>query len=124
MTAHIFHAKLDATHPGTLSRQVIGTLLRRDLGFSGLVFSDDMQMKAIVDFYGLEQAIELAVNAGVDILTFGNNARPHEPDIAERAVRALKSLVERGRIPMSRIDEAYARIHDLKTRYGVMSGRR
>jgi beta-N-acetylhexosaminidase len=103
---------------------VIGTLLRKDLGFNGLVFSDDMQMKAIVNFYGLEQAIELAVNAGVDILTFGNNARPYEPDIAERAFRTLKSLVERGRIPVARINEAYARIVDTKTRYRVLGGAR
>jgi beta-N-acetylhexosaminidase len=124
MTAHIFHGKLDAKHPGTLSQYVIGTLLRKDLGFNGLVFSDDMQMKAIVNFYGLEQAIELAVNAGVDVLTFGNNARPYEPDIAERAFRTVKSLVERGRIPIARIDEAYARILDTKTRYGVLAGAR
>lgn len=124
MTAHIFHAKLDADHPGTLSRHVIGKILRKDLGFGGLVYSDDMQMKAVADFYGLEQAIELAVNAGVDILTFGNNTHSYEPDIAERAFRTLKSLVEQGRIPMSRIDEANARILDVKTRYGVIDGTR
>ncbi len=120
MTAHIFNANLDSLHPGTLSRHVLTDILRGELGFRGVIYSDDMQMKAVADFYGLEQAIELAVNAGVDILTFGNNTPDYDPDIAEQAFLTLKKLVTEGRIPMERIDASYERIMALKRAYGLI----
>lgn len=124
MTAHIFNAKLDADHPGTLSKHVLTKMLRVDLGFNGVIYSDDMQMKAVADFYGLEQAIELGLNAGIDILTFGNNTHQYEPDIAERAFNIIKMLVETGRISEERIDESYNRIMAMKTQYGVIRATR
>lgn len=124
MTAHIFNANFDKNHPGTLSKHVLTGMLRGDLGFEGVIYSDDMQMKAVADFYGLEQAIELGINAGIDILTFGNNTHQYEPDIAERAFKTIKRLVETGRISESRIDESYQRIMKLKRSYGVIDATR
>jgi beta-N-acetylhexosaminidase len=120
MTAHIFNANFDKDHPGTLSKRVLTGMLREELGFDGVIYSDDMQMKAVADFYGLEQAIELGINAGIDILTFGNNTHQYEPDIAERAFKTIKMLVETGRISEARIDESYQRIMKLKRSYGVI----
>ncbi len=114
MTAHIFNSRLDAKYPATLSKTIVSGLLRGELKYDGVVVSDDMQMKAISAHYGLETAVEQAINAGVDMLVFGNNAETFEPDIAERAVAAIKSLVANGRISRQRIDESYARIMKLK----------
>lgn len=116
MTAHIYNSKLDPTWPATLSHRTIDGVLRRELGYQGVVISDDMMMKAIADHYGLEQAISKAVNAGVDILLFANNTFTFDPGMPEKAFAILKKLVERGEIPMERIEQAHQRILALKTR--------
>ena len=72
MTAHIFNSKLDANWPATLSSKVINGLLRSDMGFDGLVFSDDLQMEAIRNEYELKTTIRQALMAGVDVLVFAN----------------------------------------------------
>ena len=75
-----------------------------------------MMMKAIADHYGLETAIRQAVNAGVDLMIFGNNGYEFEPDIASRAHAALKALVLKGEVSRARIDQAWSRISGLKAR--------
>lgn len=118
MTAHIFNARLDSTWPATLSPAVIGGLLRDSLGFDGVVISDDMQMEAIRAEYGLETALRQAILAGVDILVFANNS-VYEPDIALRAHRIIRGLVDSGEISAERIRESYERIMKLKRSYGI-----
>jgi beta-N-acetylhexosaminidase len=122
MTAHIFNSRLDPKFPATLSRPVITGLLRQQMGFDGLVVSDDMQMKAISAHYGLETAIENALNAGVDLLIFGNNS-VFEPDIAEQAIQTIKNLLRQRKISRSRIEDANRRIFALKERLGRDSDR-
>jgi beta-N-acetylhexosaminidase len=113
MTAHIFNRHLDPQLPGTLSAAVINGLLRERLDFGGVVVSDDLQMKAISDHYGLETAVEKAVNAGVDLLVFGNNS-VYDPDIAERSIAVIKRLISNGKISPKRIQQSYERIIRLK----------
>jgi beta-N-acetylhexosaminidase len=115
MTAHVFNAKLDADDPATLSRPTITTILREELGYDGVVISDDMQMAAITDHYGFEAAVRKAIEAGVDILAFANNS-VYEEDVASRAVALVKRLVEEGSISEARIDASYRRIRRLKNR--------
>jgi len=115
MTAHIFNGKLDPVWPSTLSRKTLTDILRQQMGFDGVVISDDMQMKAISAHYGLETAIRQAILAGVDILIFANNS-VYEEDIAARATATVRSLVEKGDIPAERIDASYRRIMMLKER--------
>jgi len=115
MTAHIFNARLDPLWPATLSQRTISGTLRDDMGFDGVVVSDDMQMKAIRSFYGLERALTMAINAGCDILIFANNS-VFDEDIAERAAGVIKKLVVAGEIESARIDESYRRILRLKER--------
>jgi beta-N-acetylhexosaminidase len=95
---------------------VLDGILRKKLGFGGVIVSDDMQMKAIADRFGLEEAIRLAVEAGIDILLFGNNTS-YDPDIASKAASILRSLVKNKIIPEQRIDLSYRRIMELKERY-------
>ena len=115
MTAHVFNGKLDPVWPATLSRKTLTDLLRQEMGFTGVVISDDMQMRAIADRYGLETAIRQAILAGVDILLFANNS-VYEEDIAARVAAMIRTLVEKGEIPRERIDASYGRIMKLKER--------
>ncbi|MGE5139437.1 MAG: glycoside hydrolase family 3 protein [Rudaea sp.] len=117
MTAHIFNAKLDADYPATLSNAIITGILRNELQWDGVVISDDMQMGAITQHYGLDSAIEKAIEAGVDILAFGNNLPgSYDPNIAEKAIAIIKGLVNDGKISSSRIDQSLRRITALKAR--------
>ena len=115
MPGHLFNANLDPRHPASLSRDVITGLLRERLGFQGVVVSDDLQMGAVVQHYSLEETVLLAVNAGADILLFGNNLI-YDPDIAPHVVRILRQAVEDGRISQDRIRQSYDRILTLKQR--------
>lgn len=120
MSAHVFHSGLDADLPSTLSRAVITGLLRERLGFAGLVVSDDLEMKAISSRYGLEQSIPAAINAGVDILCFGNNLA-YDPDIAAKAVAIIERALGDGRVPKHRIEESCTRVLALKRRAGLIA---
>ena len=113
MTAHVFNARLDSTYPATLSRPVLNGLLRDSLNYSGIIFSDDMQMDAIRTQYGLETALENAINGGIDVLVFANNS-VFEKDIAARAISIIEELVESGRIRREQIDRSYHRIMRVK----------
>ena len=120
MTAHVFNQALDPNDPATLSRRTITGLLRGELGFGGVVFSDDIQMKAIANHYGLKTAVQKTIEAGVDIIVIGNNTGKFVPDIAERVAAIIKNLVLKGVIHPSRIDESYQRILRLKQRVGLI----
>lgn len=118
MTAHVLNKNLDEVLPATLSRPIQTGLLRSTIGFDGLLFSDDMQMEAIRSFYGLEFAIEKALNAGVDILVFGNNSI-YQPDIVPRAVDIILELIEDGSVTEQTINESYERVLKTKRRLGL-----
>lgn len=115
MTAHVFNRQLDAEYPATLSQQIITGLLRNQLGFDGVVISDDLQMRALADHYRFSERIRLALTAGVDILLFGNNLS-YDPDLVARAQAAIGQLVAQGEISEKRIDRSYQRIMQLKKR--------
>ncbi len=113
MTAHVFNARLDPEWPATLSSRVLNGLLRKGLGFDGVIISDDMQMKAITDKHDLETALKKTILAGTDIIIFGNNL-VYEEDVARKAGDIILDLVRRDKIPAARIKEAYQRIMSLK----------
>jgi beta-N-acetylhexosaminidase len=117
MTAHIINKRWDPSMlPSTLSGGSVTGLLRNLLRFQGVVFSDDMQMQAISDNYGLEKALTLAVNAGVDVIMFANTIPEKDRRVTATQVHAtLRKLVKKKKITRKRIDEAYARIAVLKT---------
>ena len=120
MSAHVFNAHLDPDLPATLSRAVITGLLRARLGYTGVITSDDMEMKAISSHYGLENSLPLAIEAGIDVLCFGNNLT-YDPDIAPRAAEILERAVTSGRIGLSRIDTSHRRLMALKSRAGLIA---
>ncbi|MBX2899374.1 MAG: glycoside hydrolase family 3 protein [Cyclobacteriaceae bacterium] len=119
MTSHIVNKNLDSKgYPATLSKEIIDGILRKQLQFNGVVFSDDMQMHAISKNFGLEESIKLAINAGVDILCFSNNIAGSDERTADKVHATIKNLVARGDIKPERIDESFQRIVQLKGRMG------
>ena len=112
MSAHIFNRKLDPASPATLSYRTLNGLLRKELGFNGVIISDDMQMGAIAKNYSLEESIEKAVGAGCDMLLFGNQLA--KPLKVSDVVRIMKKLYRQGRITDAEIDRAIRHINALK----------
>jgi beta-N-acetylhexosaminidase len=119
MSAHVINRRIDALHPATLSPAVQTVLLRRKLGFHGVIVSDDLEMKAISSHYGLEQSVLLAVEAGIDVLCFGNNLG-YDPDIAGKAAAIIERGVSTGRLTAARIAESCERVLALKRRAGIV----
>ena len=113
LTAHVFNSHLDPDHPATLSRATVDGILRAEMGFEGAVLSDDLQMGAIRDAYGFDEAVALAIEAGIDLLVVANQL-VYEPDVADRMVDLIVRLVTSGRISEDRIDESVARIGRLR----------
>lgn len=116
MTGHLFHKGLDPVYPATLSAAVITRLLRQKLQFTGLVISDDLQMKAITDQYGLEEAACLALAAGVDLLIIGNNL-DDDPGVLARIIPAILRAIKSGRLAEQRINEAWERVQRVKRQF-------
>lgn len=112
MTAHILNPNLDPDYPATLSVKTVEEILRKQIRFQKLIFTDDMEMKAIMDNYGAEEAAVLAVQAGCDVLVYrGDTGTP------EKQIEAIVKAVESNRIPLSRIEASIQRIQAAKKTY-------
>jgi beta-N-acetylhexosaminidase len=115
MSSHVVNKNLDADAlPGTLSKSVIDGILRKKFHFNGVVFSDDMQMKAIISNYGFEEAIKKAIDAGVDIVCVSNNVAVADRHSVSEVHAMIKKFVGSGEISKARINESYQRIMRLK----------
>ncbi|MDE5809875.1 MAG: beta-N-acetylhexosaminidase [Muribaculaceae bacterium] len=111
MTAHIFNRQLDPDMPATLSHRVLTDLLRNQLGFKGIILSDDMYMQGIIDNYRIEDAVVDAINAGADMLIMGNNITTgFEADRPARIAHIIVQAVKEGRIDPNRLVESNQRI--------------
>jgi beta-N-acetylhexosaminidase len=116
MTAHVFNRRLDRRHPATLSEPTITGLLRRNLGWRGVVVSDDLRMGAIDKHYGLPDAAVRAVRAGVDIVLVADDRLPGGPSAADAVIEGLHKALGRGRIRPQRVEEALTRIEAMRAR--------
>lgn len=112
MVGHIVNGHLDADHPASLSRPTVTGLLRADIGWTGPVISDDMQAPAITKAYGVDEAIALALEAGVDLLLFANQQVYDGASVAN-TIAIIERLVSSGRISEARLDESIRRIEGL-----------
>jgi len=119
MTAHIMNTEIDSVHPATLSPIFLNFLLRKGLGFKGLIVSDDMQMGAIVDNFGFDESLVQAINAGCDILILSNNIKIYDEQVSYKAVDAILKAVKNGQISEERINESYNRIQEFKNNHGI-----
>lgn len=116
MTAHIYNTAFDADLPATLSYKTVTTLLRKELGFRGVVFSDDLQMRAITQEYSLKRSLELLINAGVDVIVIGNNLGSYDPNTTQKVIASIHRLLQEGKITQQSIENSYNRIMQLKKR--------
>jgi beta-N-acetylhexosaminidase len=113
MTAHVINKKLDPQGiPATLSHKILTGILREKIGFNGVIISDDLQMQAISNSYSLEEALELAINAGTDMIIIANQLGSVS---AMEVVNTIESMLINKKIDVRRIEEAYQRIVRLKT---------
>ena len=120
MTAHIVNQSLDVTkNPATLSKRVVTGMLRDFLGCKGVIISDDMQMGAINNEYGLREAIRLSIDAGVDMLMFANNVQDYNRISASTVHGIIKDLLFEGIITRERVYQSYKRIMKLKAETGL-----
>ena len=117
MTAHITVPALNGGNamPATLSRPVLTGLLRGEMGFDGLIFTDAMDMAAISGRLGTGEAATRAVEAGADVILM--------PASVETAIQGIVDAVRTGRIPESRIDESVLRLLDTKESLGLNESR-
>jgi beta-N-acetylhexosaminidase len=116
MTAHVFNSRLDRRYPATLSAPTLTGLLRRRLGFDGVVVSDDLRMGAIEQRYGIDRAAVLTLKAGVDVVLIADDRLPDGRSAAEIALDAMRHAVGAGRLPFDRVTAALARVRALKSR--------
>ncbi|WP_372527174.1 beta-N-acetylhexosaminidase [Piscinibacter sp.] len=112
MTAHIVYPQLDAQHPATLSRKILGELLRRQWGYDGVVITDSLVMKAIHDRYGHHLAAVLTLQAGADMaMALGTQA-----DQAA-AVQAIANAQRSGALALPQLMKSRGRLDALAERF-------
>ncbi len=105
----------DGDAPASLSRLAVTQILRGKLGYEGLIITDDLDMAAVRSRYSIDDAVVKAVAAGNDLVLVANNEAP-DPDLVERATRAVMRAVEKGQIPRRQIEASHARILAAKTK--------
>jgi len=115
MSAHILLPHVDASSPATLSPEIINGILREQLGFDGVVVSDDLDMGAITKLYSPGEAAVRAVKAGVDMILVGHT-RENMIGVFDALMEALRN----GEIDRSTIDRAVKRVLGLKERFGLV----
>jgi beta-N-acetylhexosaminidase len=112
MTAHVSYPKIDPQFPATLSYIILTDLLRDQLHFKGVIVTDDLEMCAIIDHYGIEEASLMAFQAGADILLI---CKERERQVA--AMEAIYRAAKDGTISETRLDASLRRIARLKERF-------
>lgn len=109
MTAHMLNPNLDPKYPATLSHATLQGVLRDELRYTGLIISDDMEMKAITDHFGLEDAPRLALEAGCDLLIYRSESA------TRKAYTALMRFLEEGKLNPEIVIEAAERSQEYKS---------
>jgi len=109
MTAHVRVTSIDDERPATLSRKIVHDLLREELGFPGVIVSDDLEMKAISDNYAPGDAAVAAVAAGCDALLMCGKGPVVDIGLQVEVLEALIHAVESERLPARRVEDALAR---------------
>ena len=112
MAGHVVNRTLDPNLPASLSAAVVTDLLRGQLGWEGVVITDDMTAAAIDDKFGEEEAALLALEAGNDLLLFANQQR-YDAGIVAQTVETVASAVEAGRLDRARIEASWRRVRAL-----------
>lgn len=112
MISHVLYEAWDTLVPASMSEPIIGGLLRREMNYNGLVISDDMEMKAVAEHYGVNRAVVAAAAAGTDILTCCHSAR-----VIHDAIDTLTDAAKHDRRLADQIAQANRRIDTFNQQY-------
>jgi beta-N-acetylhexosaminidase len=122
MTAHVRVTAIDDERPATLSRKIVYDLLRDELGFPGVIVSDDLEMNAIASRYTPAEAAVAAVAAGCDALLICGKGPVVDIGLQVEALEALIHAVETEQLPLKRVEDALARNAAAKERFAKKGG--
>lgn len=114
MIGHLLLPKIDPDYPSSLSEAIITELLRKRIGFDGVIITDDMTMKAITGNFDIGSAAVMSVKAGNDIVMVA-----HDYEKMIKVISELKKAVQEGDISEARINESVTRILQLKEKYDI-----
>lgn len=117
MTGHIAHRNWsdEAGLPASLSEKAIAKMLRGDLGFSGVIITDDLEMGAVSKRYTPEASVVRAIKAGNTIVMLSNKAHP-SLDLPERMIAAIRKAVQDGELTRAQVEQSYELVMALKQR--------
>lgn len=112
MSFHGAMPALDSSNvPGTLSQKVLTGLLRGEMGFKGIIISDAMDMRGVLDTYGADEAVKRAISAGIDVLI--------QPLDVPKTIDAVLAGVAEGRYTQARVDSSARKVLETKSRLGL-----
>jgi beta-N-acetylhexosaminidase len=114
MTAHVLYPRIDPEYPATLSKLILGDLLRERFGYEGVIVSDGMAMGALAENFTVSDSLKLMIQAGLDLILVHSSY-----DLVDLKLEMLR-LLHRGEITETQIDEGVERILKLKLRYGLL----
>ncbi len=114
MTAHCMYPALDSKNPATLSRKILTDILRKELDFSGVIISDDLEMKALASLLPKERAIA-CLEAGVDLLLVGNVQGCAPLELSCEMAHGIKEAFSRGEFTHFDRDKSRLRIEDFQS---------
>jgi beta-N-acetylhexosaminidase len=120
MTSHIKYPQVDPEHPATLSKKILEELLRKEMGFSGIILSDSMNMGAIRKFYDPAESTLLALKAGVDVVMLAEEHYDYSDSYLQKqldSIEIVKQAIESGKFQKDQVNEKLYRILDLKLNY-------
>lgn len=113
MTAHVLYPKIDAHNPATLSKKIIHDILREDMGYDGVVFSDDLLMQAIADNYDLVTVVKKFFTIGGDVALICKH-----PELSREIISKVSTDVTSGSSELIVcLDQSYQRIQNLKRQF-------
>jgi beta-N-acetylhexosaminidase len=112
MPSHSVYPKIDPGVPATYSRKILHELLRLEIGFKGLIVTDDLKKKAIQDTIGLAGAVENCFDVGVDLMLVSGNI-----DDQVLVLETLLKIVEKQNYPVHMLERNYRRVRDIKARH-------
>lgn len=115
MVSHISFPDIDNKYPASISKEIVTNILKKKLGYKGVIISDDLSMGAISNRYSLNEAVVRGLQSGETIMLIGSDA----VDV-DTLIQYVRSNVENGNIDKKIIDENNEKIIRLKLKYGIL----